>query len=123
MKHTFRMAALAGLIALGAACSNTGASYEPMMDGTRNALYTDDLTACQNLARSKPVVDGETGNAMLIGAALGAVLGAADDEGDAGEGALAGALGGALADTVQTPGDRKSIVIACMRQRGHKVVG
>lgn len=28
-----------------------------------------------------------------------------------------------LADTVKTPDERKAIVVNCMRQRGHKVVG
>ncbi|MEO0752350.1 MAG: glycine zipper family protein [Pseudomonadota bacterium] len=114
---------LSGLIALGAACSNTGAGYAPVTDGTRNATYTSDLAACQSLARSQPIVDGETGNAVLIGAGLGAALGAVDDDGDAAEGAIAGAIGGVLADTLQTPKERKRMVIVCMQNRGHRVAG
>jgi hypothetical protein len=120
---TVKIMSLSSLIALGAACSNTGANYEPVTDGTRNATYTSDLAACQTLARSQPVVDGETGNAMLIGAGLGAALGALDDDSDAGEGAIGGAIGGALANTLETPNERKRMVISCMLQRGHQVVG
>ena len=116
---TFKMMSLSGLIVVAAACSNTGAGYAPVTDGTRNATYTTDLAACQSLARSQPVVDGQTGNAVLIGAVLGAV----DDDSDAGEGAIAGAIGGALADTLEKPRERKAMVIRCMQQRGHRVVG
>lgn len=121
--NSLKIAALTAVIALGTACAETGANHTPVVDGTRNVNFATDLSACQGLARQQPVVDGETGNAMLVGAAIGAALGAADDEGDAAEGALAGALGGALADTVKTPRDRKAMVVACMRQRGHRVVG
>jgi len=120
---TVKMMSLSGLIVVAAACSNIGAGYAPVTDGTRNATYTTDLAACQSLAQSQPVVDGQTGNAVLIGAGLGAVLGAVDNDGDAGEGAVAGAIGGALADTLETPSERKRMVIACMQTRGHKVVG
>ena len=121
MKNIVKISSLTCLIALGAACAQTGAGYTPVVDGTRNANWTTDLSACQGLARSQRVVDGETGNAVLIGAAIGAALGAAED--DAAGGAVAGAIGGALADTVQTPDERKAVVISCMRQRGHQVVG
>ncbi|MEQ9258801.1 MAG: glycine zipper family protein [Roseovarius sp.] len=123
MRNEWKIAGLAALVTLGAACSDTGARYEPVVDGTRNAVYHDDLSACQSLARRQPVMDGETGNAVLAGATLGAVLGAADDDGDAGGGAVAGALGGLLANAAHTPDERKHMVIACMQQRGHRVVG
>lgn len=121
--NTLKITCLTALIALGAACSDTGARYTPVVDGTRNANFATDLGACQGLARSQPVMNGDTGNAVLVGAGLGAALGAADDDGDAAGGALAGALGGVLADTVKTPDERKAIVVNCMRQRGHRVVG
>ncbi|MEQ8897905.1 MAG: glycine zipper family protein [Roseovarius sp.] len=121
--NTFKITCLTALIALGAACADTGARYTPVVDGTRNANFTTDLGACQGLARSQPVMDGETGNAVLVGAGIGAALGAVDDDADALGGAVAGALGGVLADTVKNPGDRKAIVVNCMRQRGHKVAG
>lgn len=121
--HELKISALIVLIGLGSACSSTGAGYTPVVDGTRNASFNTDLSACQGLARRQRVVDGETGNKVLAGAALGAVLGAADDDGDAAAGAVAGALGGMLADTAGTPDERKAMVIACMQQRGHAVVG
>lgn len=122
MKH-LKSVLLVVLLPLGAACSNSGAGYTPMVDGTRNASFATDLTACQSLARSQPVLDGQTGNATVVGAAIGGVLGAADDDATLGEGLIGGAIGGALSDTVQTSSDRKSIVITCMQQRGHNVVG
>jgi len=109
--NSLRITALASLGAL-AACGQTGASHARVVDGTRDINFATDLGACRGLSRRQPVVDDETGNAVL-----------ADDKGDASEGAVVGALAGALADTQNLPGHRKAMVIACMRGRGHNVVG
>ena len=53
----------------------------------------------------------------------GALLGEADDEGDALGGAVFGALAGGAASAVDVNARREAIVVACMRGRGHRVVG
>jgi len=108
-----------GLVLLGA-CSDTGANYRPIIDGTPTAAYDADWVACQTLAGNQ--FDGETMGATVLGAGAGAVLGEIDG-GDALEGAVVGALAGGVASSVNVNERRQSIVIECLRGRGHQVVG
>ena len=110
---------LAGL-ALAAACSDTGANYRPILDGSPTPTYEADLTACQALAQDQ--FENETLGATVLGAGVGAALGEADS-GDAAGGAIAGALAGGVASAVDVNERRQSIVIECLRGRGHRVVG
>jgi len=110
---------LAGLV-LVAACSDTGANYRPVLDGAPTPAFEADLTACQALAGDQ--FDNETFGATLLGAGVGAALGEADS-GDAAGGAIAGALAGGVASAVDVNERRQSMVIECLRGRGHRVVG
>lgn len=112
-----------GSVTALAACADSGAGYSPILDGTPNAAYEADLRACQNLAKNQKQFDQEAVAAAVIGGGVGAVLGDLDDDGTAAEGAVAGALGGGLAGAVNTTERRKEIVIECLKQRGHPVVG
>lgn len=112
---------VAGL-ALLAACANSGANYQPILDGTLTPEYRADLAACQTLARNQNQFDRETMGATVLGAGAGAVLGEADT-GDAWGGAIAGALAGGAASAVNVSDRREAIVVACLRGRGHKVAG
>lgn len=118
MKKQLTMS-LAGL-ALVAACSDTGANYRPILDGAPTPAYEADLTACQALARDQ--FEHEALGAAVLGAGVGAALGEADS-GDAAGGAIAGALTGGVASAVDVDERRQSIVIECLRGRGHPVVG
>jgi uncharacterized protein YcfJ len=111
----------AGLV-LVAACADSGANYQPILDGTPTAAYQADLTACQALARNQNQFDQETMAATVLGAGVGAALGEADG-GDALGGAVAGALAGGVSSAVDVSERRESIVIECLRGRGHRVVG
>ena len=111
--------AVAGLV-LVAACSDTGANYRPILDGTPTPAYEADLTACQALARDQ--FEHETLGTTVLGAGAGAVL-AEVDTGEAAGGAIAGALAGGVASAVDVNERRQSIVIECLRGRGHRVVG
>ena len=111
--------AVAGLV-LVAACSDTGANYRPILDGTPTLAYEADLTACQALAGDQ--FEDEALGATVLGAGVGAALGEADS-GDAAGGAMAGALAGGIASAVDVNDRRQSIVIECLRGRGHRVVG
>lgn len=106
------------------ACANTGADYSPIIDGPRDQAYSTDLNSCQKVADKRGYTNGDVQTDALIGAALGAAVGAIEDDW---EGALVGALiGGALGGAgraFDTQDERKAIVVTCMRNRGHNVVG
>ena len=120
MKPEFTIAATG--LALLAACADSGANYKPILDGTPTPAYQADLAACQALARNQKQFDNDTLAATVLGAGAGAVLGEANS-GDALEGAVAGALAGGISSAVDVSEKRESIVIECLRGRGHRVVG
>jgi len=120
MKTQFTLCA-AGLV-LVAACADSGANYQPILDGTPTAAYQADLAACQTLARNQKQFDQDTMAATVLGAGVGAALGEADN-GDALGGAVAGALAGGISSAVDAGERREAIVIECLRGRGHRVVG
>jgi uncharacterized protein YcfJ len=113
--------ATAGLV-LVAACADSGANYQPILDGTPTAAYRADLAACQTLARNQNQFDQDTMAATVLGAGVGAALGEADG-GDALGGAVAGALAGGVSSAVDASERREAIVVECLRGRGHRVVG
>lgn len=106
-----------------AACADSGANYQPILDGPVTAAYQADLAACQALARNQNQMDQETLGAAVLGAGAGALLGQIDDGGDALGGAVAGALAGGAASAVDVSERREAIVVECLRGRGHRVVG
>ncbi|WP_375209309.1 glycine zipper family protein [Hyphomonas jannaschiana] len=121
---------LAAVLAAGftlAACANSGASYEPIADGPTDAVYAQDLDACQAIATERGYINGDTRNNAMIGAGLGMLAGIADDEVNDTEGAITGAIVGAVAGAgatmIETRGERREIVVDCMKGRGHPVVG
>lgn len=120
MKTQLTLSATA--LALMAACADSGANYQPILDGTPTPAYQVDLVACQALARSQTQFDEDTIAATVLGAGVGAALGEADS-GDALEGAIAGALVGGVSTAVDVSEKREAIVIECLRGRGHRAVG
>lgn len=119
MKHLLVIPAVLAV----AACADSGANYQPILDGQPTAAFQSDLAACQSLARNQRQFDQETVGAAVLGAGAGAVLGEVDDEGDALGGAIVGALAGSAAGTVNASERREAIVVECLRGRGHRVVG
>lgn len=105
------------------ACADSGANYQPILDGTPTSAYQSDLAACQALARNQSQFDQETLGATALGAGAGAALGEIDEDGDPLGGAIAGALAGGVAGAMNASEQRKAIVIECLRGRGHPVVG
>lgn len=120
MKHTF-FALIA--VPLVVACADSGANYQPILDGPVTPAFQADLAACQTLARNQSQFDQETVAASVLGAGAGALLGEADESADALGGAVAGALAGGAASAVNVSERREAIVVACLRGRGHRVVG
>ncbi len=104
-----------------------GSNYRPIVDG-KNAKYETDLSACQGLAAQREYMNDdskiETGLSAGAGALGGAAIGAGS--GHAGEGAVAGLaiglLAGAIGSSMKDKEEQKSIVINCMKGRGHKVI-
>ena len=109
-------------VALVAACADSGANYRPILDGAPTPAYQTDLADCQALARNQKQFDQDTMGAIVLGAGVGAALGEADS-GDALGGAIAGALTGGISSAVEGSERRESIVLECLRGRGHRVVG
>ena len=119
MKKTLMIAAALPVLA---ACADSDANYQPILDGALSETYQADLAACQALARNHNQFDQERVAATVLGAGAGAILGEADS-GDALGGAVAGALAGGVASSVDVNERREAIVIECLQGRGHRVVG
>lgn len=107
---------------LVAACADSGANYQPILDGPATSTYQSDLAACQTLAQNQSQLDQETLAASALGAGAGAVLGQLDD-GDALGGAIVGAIAGGAASAVNVSERREAMIVECLRGRGHRVVG
>ncbi|WP_299324365.1 hypothetical protein [Parasphingopyxis sp.] len=107
-----------------AACAHSGANYEPIVDGPVGGKYYADLEDCQALARS-PQIDRHVDNNALAGAAVGGVIGAIEDDsvGGALVGAALGALIGGIGGSAEANAVREDVIIDCMLDRGHPVVG
>lgn len=123
MKHlnlTIAMAVTLGLVA----CSNSAARYEPIVDGPKDATYSLDLSACQTLAAEHSYLNGDVRSNALLSGGVGTLLGATGDGlGGAIAGGLVGSALGAGTTAWQARSERKSIVVDCMRRRGHQIVG
>ncbi|MCP4822379.1 MAG: glycine zipper 2TM domain-containing protein [Shimia sp.] len=115
-------------LALSAAVS-LGACSAPVdrplaVDGTRNAHFDDDLRACHTLATNYK--DGSGRQEAAVGAVLGGVVGATEADNDL-EGALVGAAIGGLLGSAEASSKmqdtRRDVLVNCMQNRGHSVVG
>ncbi|WP_299928199.1 YMGG-like glycine zipper-containing protein [uncultured Pelagimonas sp.] len=121
--ENFKIVLLISAMSLGACTEPMDRSY--VTDGPRNAMFSQDLKGCKELAANyRP---DARGNGALIGAASGAVFGALDNEDDVAEGALVGAGVGAIAGVAAAQDDlnveKRHVVIRCLQNRGHNVVG
>ena len=110
------------LTTLLGACAGMGSDVDPVLDGAPTARYQSDLAACRSLARNQSQLNHDTMMAAAIGAGIGGLLGEADDGGDALGGAVVGALAGAAAGASDASDTRETIVLNCLRGRGHAVV-
>ena len=108
--------------ALLGAYADMGTNVDPILDGAPNAQFQSDLSACRSLARSQKQLAQETMAAAALGAGIGGVLGEVDDDGDALGGAVVGALAGAATGASEARETRETIVLNCLRGRGHAVV-
>jgi hypothetical protein len=119
---TLSVLALSGSVA---ACANSGANYQPVIDGPVGANYQNDLAECQALAASGATIDGKTASSAAIGAGVGAASSVLwnGNSSELGEAAAVGALAGITSSAIEKNAQRESIVKNCVRGRGHNVVG
>jgi len=117
-----------GMLCLTAACSESGAEYVPIVDQP-SVAFASDLESCQALARTAPLVDGQSKTNAAIGGVVGGLAAGLDDDldGDSTENAIAGAVIGAATGlaggAVENHEGRADIVKECLLGRGHRVVG
>ncbi len=106
-----------------AACAQNPVERELTSDGPVNARFATDRAQCIQVA--KRFDDGSAKTEALTSAAIGGLIGAAEEESL--EGAIGGALiGGAigkLEGDVKLDKERRNVLIRCMQNRGHNVVG
>ncbi|MEO9779311.1 MAG: glycine zipper family protein [Sedimentitalea sp.] len=110
---------------LATACANSGANYTPVIDGPKGPNYEADLAACQQLAASGGVVDGQVAGSTAAGAGIGAAStviwnGNSDNLGEA---AAVGAIAGLASGIARQNNSRENIVRNCMAGRGYRVLG
>ena len=111
--------------AILAGCANTGAQYQPLVDGrTQGANYSQDLADCQQYATQRAgAADGAVAGAVfgaLIGVALLAVGGGRGGWGN--EVAAVGAVAGGLQGAAAGEGTQRDIIKRCMAGRGYGVL-
>lgn len=108
-----------------AACSTSGAGHVPVIDGQLGPNYANDLAQCQQLARSQPVVDGDSAGTAAAGAGVAAATTAIlNNEGNnVRDAAVVGAVAGLAGSALQNSQRQEAIVNNCMRGRGYNVIG
>lgn len=115
-----------GTVSLGG-CANTGAAYQPIVDGPMGPKYTQDVSDCRGLAEQRKLLNGNSKQTALLAAGLtGLAILADDKKNDLGEALLGAVVGGALgagAGAMETQDERQEMMKNCMAGRGHRVVG
>jgi hypothetical protein len=113
------------LVLFAAACANTGANFQPVIDGPVGPNYSADLAACQNLAASQPALGGDTAAtvATTTGLAAGGTALVNNTGNNVRDAAAIGAVAGLAAAGLQGNANRETIIRNCMRGRGYNVVG
>ncbi|MGV6848322.1 MAG: glycine zipper family protein [Marinibacterium sp.] len=113
------------LLGFAAGCENTGANYQPVIDGPVGANYGGDLAACQQLAAQQGALGSDTGQNVAAGAGA-AALGTAivNNRGsNVRDAAAVGAIAGLAGSALQQEQKKEAIIRNCMRGRGYNVVG
>ena len=124
---TRRIASLAAVPALllAGACANTGASYQPVIDGPVGPNYSADLYSCQQIAASQGALgsDAAQNPAVAAGAAAAGTALVNNRGSNVRDAAAVGAIAGLAGSALQQQQAKENIIKNCMRGRGYKVVG
>lgn len=120
--ENFKIILLINAISIAACTPPMDQDY--VVDGPRKAMFGVDLKDCKDIAITTQ--KGVTAAGATIGAASGAVFGALDEDSDTDTvlvGAGIGAVAGASAAQDASRTEQRNIVIRCLQNRGHAVVG
>lgn len=126
MRSYKKFTAIPLVLTLGlSACANTGAGYQPVIDGPVGPNYGSDLAQCQNLAAQQGALASNTAGMAAAGAGIAggttAVLN--NKNNNVRDAVIVGALAGVTAGAVEQNANKESIIKNCMLQRGYNVVG
>ena len=114
----------AAVTALGlgvSACGLSPAAQPLRTSGPISASYISDLVDCRQIAMR---YDNElTSEGAMIGALIGAATGAGESHEDAIAGAAIGGLIGAAEGTMDKEEKQREMIIRCMQNRDHPVIG
>jgi hypothetical protein len=114
---------------LTVSCSGTGDEYRPIIDNP-GPNYGNDLFACQELAKQRKYLNGDSKTKALAGAGIGAAGGALVGSSGGGQGTLAGGAAGAAigaaaglaSGAFEAKEEKKYIIVQCLRNRGYNVI-
>lgn len=113
------IAVAAGLII--SACGDSPTSKPLRLSGAAGANYSSDLSDCRRIAMQ---YDNElTAQGAMGGAVLGGAVGAIESHEEALAGAAVGGILGAVEGNVQKEESQREMIIRCMQNRGHPVIG
>ncbi len=126
----FALFAAASFMSLSA-CATGGAAHQPIIDGPMDpeyrAAYQQDLGECRQVAEQRSYDNSDVRTQALVGAGIGGLLGLANaysaDEGDFFTGAIIGGLFGGGQEALNTRDQRREILLNCLANRGHNVLG
>lgn len=114
--------ALISPLLLTLACGESPVQRALVVDGPQTAAFEADRQHCIHLASTYD--DGSAKDEAIAGAVVGGLIGAVEDDL---EGAIVGAaLGGALGNlegSEELGDERRDVLIRCMQNRGHPVIG
>ncbi len=124
MRHIAKLSMIPALL-LASACAQSGANYQPVIDGPVGPNYSADLYACQQLASSQGALGADAGQNVVAGAgAAAAGTAIVNNRGsNVRDAAAVGAIAGLAGSALQQERNKETIIKNCMRGRGYKVVG
>lgn len=108
-------------------CAGSGDSYKPSVDLKGNnydeVTYNHNLKECQEVAKAREYLSGNTQNHAIEGTAVGAGLGASGgDLSGLAAGAVVGGLVGAGLGVSQVTTQKEEVIVKCLQDRGYKVI-
>lgn len=114
------------VLILGVAACESPMNRAYTVDGSRNQNFDTDLASCKQVAQNYRNPNGQKNR--ITGALVGGAAGALDaEDGDKLETAAAGAAIGTLVGHLETKSQlsemQRDVVIRCLQNRGHSVVG
>ncbi|MFT4967882.1 MAG: hypothetical protein ACI9CD_000898 [Candidatus Deianiraeaceae bacterium] len=100
------------------ACSGSGSNYEPITL-MKNENYTRDLQDCQNLSKKRDYLNI---NNIDLSQSMSALTGAFKGNGDTMADVAQSMLKNDKQDDSKTNKQKQSIIVQCLRVKGHKVI-